>query len=579
MSSENTSGCGGYRSIHRAVENAVFLMWNNEYDKASTLLTAHHLTHPRFSLEYANKHLVQTLMSSTNESLDALLELYKAADTLCSSCKHANPAFDVGDSGDDDESDGDGQRVSTSAGPLAISKSERKKKKKLYNERRKAAEKAGESFDDTWKLECDAIYAEALFIRAVGQLMMNSYFKGAINLRRAWGLYYKLIQEVERDTANRIPKELAMCIKYGTGTFYVFLALVPSSLMKVLNVIGFVSDRELGERYLTEVFESNGIRSPFAALALCTLYLFLPTGIGKVEETLVKAKRILDAMNERFDKNTHFNGYSNFYYRKRGETEKALEVIKKAAENAERAGMVPILIRYLHADTLFMDLRFEEAKLGYASLLEHLASTRESFAYTGQVVLSLAACYVMLGDDDKALQWIKKVQSMYNAKSKNDANSPKFAARLLSNPQLLPLCGVYMLYINRDLAHMNVTQAERVLRELQRVTAGKEMSNPEAVNMHTLFVAVIQKGCDNVEEAVSGLEKVLANEGRVPKDSMVLPYAYYELGELEFRRNNLERARALLEKGQGLRGDGNETLANRYRIALKQLKQKISGPK
>nr|CCC91195.1 conserved hypothetical protein [Trypanosoma congolense IL3000] len=564
MSSECASE-GEQLSIHHSVEEAVHMTWNNEYEEAKERLSLHKGSNPRFSLEYANVFLIKTLMDSTNESREMINDLLHEADSLARSSRHCDPMFIPALSTSSDDSH------------KHIRKADRQKNKKEYEKRRKSAQRSGEAFDNTWKLECDVIYAEALFVRAVGQLMMNAYFRGAINLRKSWGLYYKLVREMEADTDDHIPSELKMCIKYGAGTFYVFLALVPSSLMKVLNVIGFVSDRELGEQYLTEVFESDGIRSPFAALALCTLYLFLPTGLGKVEETLAKAERILNKVNARYEGNTYFNGYSNFYHRKRGEIDKALETIRRAEANAERVGLVPILIRYLGADTLFMDLRFSEAKERYEALINHLATTKQTFAYTGQVVLSIAACCVMLGDDANALHWLQKVGSLYNPKSKNDTNSPKFAARVLGNKHLLPLCGVYMLYINRDLAHMRVEQAERVMGELMRVTDGKDMSNPEASSMRTLFIAVIHKGCGRTEEAVQEMEKIFASEKSIPKDSMVLPCAYYEMGELEYRRGRVGVAKELFTKGQSLRGDGNETLANRYRIALKQLKQQSEG--
>ncbi|KEG14386.1 tetratricopeptide repeat domain 39B [Trypanosoma grayi] len=571
MSNDLTPVSNDSRGIHHGIEEAVHMMWDNRYVEAEEQLAPYKEVHPRYALEFANKYLVETLMNSTNESREKLMELFKVADSRASAAKYGEPMFCLGDENDDEE-----ESNAILKGP---GRSDRKKEKKAFNGRRRAAQKAGEFFDDTWKLECDVIYADALLMRSVGQLMMNSYLKGGINLRRTWGIYHKLIQTVEADKDNRIPKELKMCIKYGTGTFYAFLALVPANLMKLLNVIGFISDKELGEEYLTEVFESNGIRSPFAALVLCTLYLFLPTGIGRVEETLQKAKHVLDTMNKRYEHNTYFYGYSNFYHRKKGETVEALQAIERAAANAERAGLVPLLIRYLHADTLFMDLRFAEAKEKYAALLSHLSATKETFAYTGQVVLSLAACYVMLGDDAKAMEWLRKVGSMYNSRSKNDANSPKFAARVIANQRLLPLCGVYMLYINRDLAHMKVEQAERVLNELHRVTEGRDLSGPEAENMYTLFVGVIQKGCDRTEEALKCMEKIFANEKRIPSDSMILPYTYYETGELEYRRGKLERAKELFTKGQSIKGDGNETLANRYNIALKQLKRAMEGKK
>ncbi|KAG5498872.1 hypothetical protein JKF63_03161 [Porcisia hertigi] len=564
-----TSTAADVGNIHSGVEKAVHMMWNNQYDEALEKLRAKKDKNPRYALEWANVSLVKTLMTSTNEDRETLLDLFKAADSLSTSTKYNDPMFsdEEGDDGDEEEEEEEEQKTRKQL------KKEKKRNKKAFKARKKDATKDGDYFDQTWKLECDVIYADALLIRSIGQLMMNSYIKGGINLRKAWGCYHNLIQQVERDTENRIPYELKMCIKYGTGTFYAFLALVPANLMKLLSIIGFISDRDLGEQYLIEVFESNTIRSPFAALVLCTLYLFLPTGLGDVEVSLSRARHVLETMNARYPTNTYFHGYANFYFRKKGEVESALSSITRAAENAERVGLVPLLIKYLYADTLFMDQQWFEAREQYRKILEHLAQTNEKFAYTGQVVLSMAACYVMQDKEKEALIWFKKVGSMYNPKSKNDSNSPRFANRVIANPRLLPLSGVYMLYINRDLAHMNKEQGSRVLAELKRVTEGKDLSGPEAENMYNLFAGVIEKGSGNIDAAFVYMNKILENEKKIPQDSMILPFTYYETAEMEYRRGNVDKAKELFDKGSKIKGDGNETLSNRYSIAMKQLRR------
>lgn len=549
-------------SVHMgAIGAAVQKMWNNEYDAALEILKPRKDQQPRYALEWASVFIVKSLMSSTNESREEILDLLKAADSLAISTKYDAPMFS------DDESaspTGDGSRD---------------KKKKEFKAQMKAAEKKGEGFNQSWKLECEIVYADALLLRSICQLMMNSYIKGGMNLRKAWGCYYALIQQVEKDTTNSIPEELKLAIKYGTGTFYAFLALVPANLMKLLSIIGFISDKELGEQYLTEVFKSDSIRAPFAALVLCTLYLFLPTGLGDLNVTLDKAKVVLETMNRRYPNNTYFHGYSNFYYRKRGQTEEAVKSITLAATNAEKVGLAPLLIRYLLADTLFMDLNWKDALGKYTALLDHLAKTKEKFAYTGQVVLSVAACHVMLGNKQEAMTWVKKVNSMYNSKSKNDSNSPKMANRIIANPRLLPLAAVYMLYVNRDLAHMNKDQGNRIMIELNRVLEGEDISGPEAENMVRLFKGVICKGCGNTEEGFKYLNAVLAEEKKIPSDSMILPFTYYELAEMEFRQGNMKKSKELFEKGSKIKGDGNETLSNRYSIAMKQLKKKMEEEK
>eukprot|EP00796_Vickermania_ingenoplastis_P005485 gene5485-3959_t len=557
-SSEHSTDSEGVHAGN--ISEAVRMMWNNEYDGALEILKGKKHTQPRYALEWAAVFIVQSLMSSTNEGREKILDLLKEADTLAVATKYDAPMF----FDDDDEVPGSPD-----------SRACRDTKKKEFRAQMKAAKKSGEMFNQSWKLECDVIYADALLLRAICQLMMNSYLKGGMNLRKAWGCFYTLIQEVENDTTNSIPEELKMAIKCGTGTFYAFLALVPANLMKLLSIIGFISDKELGEKYLTEVFQSNSIRAPFAALVLCTLYLFLPTGLGDLNATLDKAKVVLETMNKRYPNNTYFHGYSNFYYRKRGQTEEAVKSITLAATNAEKVGLAPLLIRYLLADTLFMDLAWKDALSTYTAILHHLEKTKEKFAYTGQIVLSVAACHVMLGNKSEAMNWVKKVKGMYNPKSKNDSNSPKMANRIIANPRLLPLAAVYMLYINRDLAHMNKDQGNRIMIEFDRVLEGEDTSGPETENMIRLFRGVICKGCGRTDDAFKYLNEVFDHEKKIPSDSMILPFAYYEAAELEYRQGNLQKAKEMFEKGSKLKGDGNETLSNRYSIAMKQLKKKL----
>lgn len=61
----------------------------------------------------------------------------------------------------------------------------------------------------------------------------------------------------QTDKNPNTPVELQDNIKFGVGLFYTILSLLPSSLMKALSAIGFVANRDLGEKYLTDVF-NNG---------------------------------------------------------------------------------------------------------------------------------------------------------------------------------------------------------------------------------------------------------------------------------------------------------------------------------
>ena len=575
MSDEPMSPVPGAAGYHGSVQKAIDLVWDNRGDEAEKILAIKKETNPRWALEWANCMMVRGLMSASNEGREAMLDRFQHADNLATKVKYSVPE-EEDDDWDDIVAAAEEDGVTSEEDKKRLAK-ERAKKADKQREKDKKDFKKGDAGRDAqnWKLECDVIYADALLVRSVVQLTLNSYFKGGVNLRKTWGCFYALQQELERDTDGTIPRDVAMAIKYGCGLFYAYLALVPAGLMKLLSAIGFISDKELGEQFLTEVFKSNTIRTPQAALVLCTYYLFLPTGLGNVKDTLAKAKVVLDTMNEKYPNNSYFWGYLNFYHRKSGNTAEAVDAITRAAGNAERAGQKPTLLMYLHGDTLYMDLQFERAKTQYESLLAHLETSKETFAYTGQVIISLAACYAMLGDDENAMKCMKRVQSAYNPKSKQDANSPKYAARVLKEPRLLALTPVYVLYINRDLAHMKSDHVDKLRAAMTAATASKDLSPPEVQAMYNLFEGVMNKNTGKPDEARAAFGKIMENEKKLAADSLVLPYCYYEVGELEYRAGDYEKAKQLFEKGSQLKGDGHETLANRYAIAQKQLKREM----
>jgi hypothetical protein len=587
----------GVRGMYKTLEEAVFHSWNSNYDRAEAMLKFGKDRRPRYALEYAMLQAVKSLVQSSSESREKLLDFYQAADGMAWNQRASKPGWSDSDEENEEEAEAkldlelaaaaakdgielsaeDKARLEDDKKRLEQIAAHRKESRAAFKASKKTAD--GASLAKWWQLECDVIYAEALLVRSILQLQLQSYIKGAYNLRKAWGYYVTLLKELEADAKDKksIPKEIEMYIKCGAGIFYTYLSLVPGTLMSMLSAIGFVADRDLGEEYLTEVLQSNTVRSPVAAMVLLTFYLFIPTGLGDVHKTLAKVKPILDRTSTVFPKNCHFEAWAMFYHRKLGHTDDAMRCITNAVVAAEKTGQVPTLLRYLQGDTLYMSLNYEAAKVKYQEVLDHITKTGETFSYTGQLIISLAACYRMLGDKDTAISLLKTVGSRYNDKSKQDANSPKYAAKVLKEPRLLPLIGVYVLYINRDLAHMQGKYADQLQEDLTRVTTGEDLSPPEVRCMYWLFMGCMHKIANRKDEALRAWNQCRALEPKLESDSMTLPYVYYEMGEYSYRNGDLEGAKALFDKGQSLKGDGHETLANRYNIAQKQLKREIAA--
>lgn len=582
----------GVRGMYRQLEEAVFHTWNSNYKHAEQILERGRERRPRYALEYAMLQTIKSLVNSSSDTREKLLDIFQVADQMAWPQRTKTPGLSDSDEETAEEAEISAELVLAEAAKkdgveLSAEDKERvaadtKRLEEIREHRKKNAahykvDKKDPIMAKAWQLECEVIYSEALMIRAILQLQLGSYMKGSYNLKSAWGYYVGLLKELEADKDKKIPKEVEMYIKCGAGIFYTYLSLVPGSLMTLLSAIGFVADRDLGEEYLTEVLNSNTVRSPVAAMILLTFYLFIPTGLGDVHLTLAKVKPILERTSVVFPKNCHFEAWAMFYHRKLGHTDDAMRCITKACESAEKTGQVPTFLRYLQGDTLYMSLDYAAAAAKYQEVLDQITKTGESFSYTGQLIISLAACHRMQGSKDEAMKLLATVGTRYNQKSKQDANSPKYAAKVVKEPRLLPLIGVYVLYINRDLAHMQGKYAEKLQEDLTAATKGEDLSPPEVQCQYWLFMGCMHKVAGRKEQAMQAWGRCMKLEPKLEADSMTLPYVYYEMGEYTYRQGDMDGAKMLFDKGQALKGDGHETLANRYNIAQKQLKRELAA--
>jgi tetratricopeptide (TPR) repeat protein len=510
--------------LHHGVLDAIKFAMNNDYQQAEIILLPNQRVSPRFALEVVDVRVLRSLVSGL-VATEELIKDYDTVEKLAEKCRSQQLPIDT----------------------EAQSALSHEDLHALQNRLRLI-----------WKVECDVVHAEALLMRCSLQINMAHYIKGGVNMRLCWGRYKDLLARLTPG-APPLPKELELAIKFGAGMFYAWLSLVPAKYMTLLELIGFAANREKGLAFLTEVvYAGNEIRAPYAALILCCYYLFFPTALAKPEVAQADAKAILDFIIPQYPKNSHFYAFLNLYHRKRGETEEAISAIAKAVENAT---VPPLLFEYVLADTLYMDLQFETALDKYNAILPKITS-RDGFDYPGQMLLSIAACREWLGDTDGAFEIIKTIPSRYNPNSKHDAHAPKWAAHLLDNPALLPLLGVYVLYMNRDLSHMRREKVQQLAIAMEEAVSKEpaSLSTPEGMSMYMLFRGVLAQDKGDIIKAAQG----------APHDSIVRPYALYEWGAMEFSEGDVKKAHAHFLMAQKCKEKGHDALVHRLSLAVAQ---------
>ena len=128
--------------------------------------------------------------------------------------------------------------------------------------------------------------AELLLMRSLLQIMLGLRFRALFNLRQCWYAYYRLEQFIADDASLRTCAENVDCVMtyddlrgrilFGLGFFYMATSLVPTSLVPLVRLAGFLMHRQRGKSYLFECVErALGPRSSLAAILLSMYHLDL----------------------------------------------------------------------------------------------------------------------------------------------------------------------------------------------------------------------------------------------------------------------------------------------------------------
>ncbi|GAA5798851.1 hypothetical protein EDC94DRAFT_617673 [Helicostylum pulchrum] len=130
-------------------------------------------------------------------------------------------------------------------------------------------------------LRAHVIKAECGLLMAIIYLSMETvvgYLKAGLNLRRAYNSYSLVWQEYKRmgqDFNKHMDQDTISAIQFGIGSVHLLLASLPPKILKIVSAFGWTADKHLGFALLKLCLEGKRIRSPLASLMLLSYYVIL----------------------------------------------------------------------------------------------------------------------------------------------------------------------------------------------------------------------------------------------------------------------------------------------------------------
>jgi len=549
--------------MYAEVVDGINLIWNNKFTEAEQMFSAKSTTYPRHALHFAEVAFLRSFITADSQDTETAVSRLKEAKNL------AENHLKVLEKGILPPGYPSASAPSTEKGLVA-----------------------------NMHLDTRVVMGDVLYMLAVLQLTRDSKLKGAFNMRKSWKVFEESLKMVSREP-NLFDLELQRCLNFGAGFFYFAMSIIPQKFLKLIELVGFKADRELGLKYIRECYDAGGVRSSFASIVLLFNNLLLPRGLANPAKYLREADSLIQQSLAKYPNGSLFQVMGSHCARKQCNVDEGIRYMELAIENCKSLGVSPLIYKYELANCYCMKMKWDIA----ASHFEPLV-TADNFQVRALCALQLASCYFMMGDRAKAQAMFQKVPSFAKKNSSVDPIVAQQAQRFQASGG--HFSAFELLYIRRDLAKMEKETPEllQVLDGLAAeigataaiaVEAKKESFSDKFKSLslgpkpkevvdftadnrasYLMIRGSMLKALNKRDEAIACFREAIQLDN-VLKEKYYIPYCLYELSECLYHNDNIKDAQELIKKCNNLSGYAwEDPLKVRLRVTMDQLKNGIS---
>ncbi|XP_015443088.1 tetratricopeptide repeat protein 39B-like [Pteropus alecto] len=136
------------------------------------------------------------------------------------------------------------------------------------------------------ELHAEICYAECLILKSTITFIQEEnilgFLKSGINIGLSYQIYKDCQQVLTQIPSNQSKtyRHLVGGIKFGLGAFNLILSLVPPKILKLLNIVGYYGNREVGLALLYESASKLHINNILSILTLLFYYNYINVAFG-----------------------------------------------------------------------------------------------------------------------------------------------------------------------------------------------------------------------------------------------------------------------------------------------------------
>ena len=345
-------------------------------------------------------------------------------------------------------------------------------------------------------IEGELIQADSHMLASMIQFVQQSWLKVAWNIRKSFNFYTHVEERLQQAEEGGQLSGVQLAerkgwMQFGVGMFQLMLSLLPPSVMKMAEWVGYAGDRERAFEYLHQSQQSPSFMAPFSALLLLSYYLTISTFTGQEDPAyLSRARTLLDWAAVHYPNGAFFALMESRYFRTRVEPRRAIEAAQAGLLRIRELPSISIMFHYQSGWCALFLLEWAESARYFDALLhsqlggeygppatakkaelQGKAEGEEEEKQTGDVAVDqgraavnghqdeeeeeelsipptkasaqalyayqCGLCYAMQGDLDRARWYLQGVPGWLTAKNKNiDLFAVHKAHEMLHRPQL-----------------------------------------------------------------------------------------------------------------------------------------------
>lgn len=440
------------------------------------------------------------------------------------------------------------------------------------------------------ELHAEVCYAECLILKSAVTFIqddsMLGFLKSGINIGLSYQIYKDCQQILTQIPTNqsKTSRHLIGGVKFGLGAFNLILSLMPPKTLKLLNVVGYHGDKQVGLTLLHESASESHINNVLSILALLFYYSYACVAFGIETSHNSPIDHLFLVYLQKFPKCVIFKFFHARFSMLRGKFENAQLTLQECIFIQNEWKQLDhicywelmwchIFVQdwkeaYRYADLLFQDSKWSKAMYSYskAMLLALLPAgfAKSTSENTNSLFLGVESLRIrLLGASVPIEKFVADKGQRYGSTKGWFIAQPVLeftyawsGFQVMS--KRLHLISCWLAVINRG-------------EELLREKPNKEYGTDDLCLLN-LLKGLCLKHLGKYLMAEQYFNRVIQKEKLLKYDHYLVPYTYYELGVLYYLKGDYSSATKNLDNIKNYKDYSMEArLQFKAHVALEQI--------